>query len=75
MKKQKLKMSKTEKKRANERKQELLKNKLKFRKNSVDKGFSVWYHNQADRGKAMPFSHKNLNFGGYTYVNIYGKGC
>ena len=46
------------------RKTELLKNKLKFRKNSVDKYERLWYYNQADYLRNAHFMQRSIFFGG-----------
>lgn len=47
-----------------ERNTEILKNKLKFRKNSVDKWVSVWYYIQADYLGNAYFMRCSKYFGG-----------
>ena len=56
----------------NKRKQEYCFNKLKFLKKCVDFKKLVWYYIQAD---ATRFVAIYKLFGGFDYVNIYGKTC
>ena len=69
-------MRKREKTKENERKKEKDLNKLKIFAKSVDKVLLLWYHNQADSIGDNPCCNKfNIIFGGFDYVNIYGKTC
>ena len=57
-------MSKLKKNGVFGRKTELLKNKLKFRKNSVDKQNLLWYYYQADYLRDTYFMRYSEYFGG-----------
>ena len=65
-------MRKQEKIKEKTRKQEYLPNKLKISKKCVDNKKGVCYYSQADVAPRAACTNK---FGGFDYVNIYGKAC